>query len=311
MSSEAARVTPADGSPSGLRVWVLAARLPTLTAAVAPVAVGTGVAIHDEVFSLVPALAALLGALAIQVGANLANDVSDFRRGADTAERIGPPRVTQLGLLSQRQVLTAMWVAFGVASLAGVYLTAVAGWPVVAAGVASILAAIAYTGGPWPFGYRGLGEVFTFVFFGLVAVAGTYYVQAETLSAGAVAAGVPVGLTVSAILIVNNVRDIRTDAVAGKRTLAVMLGRRLSRWQFSLTLALAWLTALALWPVGFGPQALLALLALPLAIGPLRAVLRSEDGPTPQRRAARHRAAAPRLRPADRRRRGALTGWPS
>ena len=280
MSSEAARVTPADGSPSGLGVWVLAARLPTLTAAVAPVAVGTGVAVHDEVFSLVPALAALLGALAIQVGANLANDVSDFRRGADTAERIGPPRVTQLGLLSQRQVVAAMWVAFGVATLAGGYLTAVAGWPVVAAGVASILAAIAYTGGPWPFGYRGLGEVFTFVFFGLVAVAGTYYVQAETLSAGAIAAGVPVGLTVSAILIVNNVRDIKTDAAAGKRTLAVMLGRRLSRWQFGLTLALAWLTALALWPVGFGPQALLALIALPLAIGPLRAVLRSEDGPT-------------------------------
>ena len=281
MSSEAgaARVT-ASSNPSGLKVWVLAARLPTLTAAVAPVVVGSGVAIHDEVFTLAPALAALLGALAIQVGANLANDVSDFRRGADTAERIGPPRVTQLGLVSQRQVLAAMWIAFGVATLAGVYLTAVAGWPVVAAGVASILAAIAYTGGPWPFGYRGLGEVFTFVFFGLVAVAGTYYVQAGTLSAAALAAGVPVGLTVSAILIVNNVRDIETDAAAGKRTLAVMLGRRLSRWQFSLTLALAWLTALALWPIGFGPQALLALIALPLAIGPLRAVLRSEDGPT-------------------------------
>lgn len=280
MNSEAARATTADGSPSGLGVWVLAARLPTLTAAVAPVVVGSGVAIHDGVFALGPALAALLGAIAIQVGANLANDVSDFRRGADTAERIGPPRVTQLGLLSQRQVLTAMWAAFGVATLAGVYLTAVAGWPVVAAGVASIAAAIAYTGGPWPFGYRGLGEVFTFVFFGLVAVAGTYYVQAETLGIEVLAAAVPVGLTVSAILIVNNVRDIETDAAAGKRTLAVMLGRRLSRWQFSLTLALAWIVAVALWPVGFGPQALLALIALPLAIGPLRAVLRSEDGPT-------------------------------
>ena len=157
-------MTSSNGGPSGLKVWVLAARLPTLTAAIAPVAVGTGVAVHDDRFSLGPALAALLGALAIQVGANLANDVSDFRRGADTAERIGPPRVTQLGLLSQRQVLTAMWVAFAVATLVGLYLTAVAGWPVVAAGVGSILAAIAYTGGPWPFGYRGLGEVFTFVF---------------------------------------------------------------------------------------------------------------------------------------------------
>ena len=282
MSSEAAerRVTSPQGGPSGLKVWVLAARLPTLTAAIAPVAVGTGVAVHDGRFSLWPALAALLGALAIQIGANLANDVSDFRRGADTAERIGPPRVTQLGLLSQRQVLTAMWVTFAVATLAGVYLTAVAGWPVIAAGVGSILAAIAYTGGPWPFGYRGLGEVFTFVFFGLVAVGGTYYVQAEILTFEVLAAAVPVGFTVSAILIVNNIRDIETDAVAGKRTLAVMLGRRLSRWQFSATLALAWIVAVALWPIGFGPQALLALLALPLAIGPLRAVLRSEDGPT-------------------------------
>ena len=135
MSSEAAerRVTSPQGGPSGLKVWVLAARLPTLTAAIAPVAVGTGVAVHDDRFSLWPALAALLGALAIQIGANLANDVSDFRRGADTAERIGPPRVTQLGLLSQRQVLTAMWVTFAVATLVGVYLTAVAGWPVIAA----------------------------------------------------------------------------------------------------------------------------------------------------------------------------------
>ena len=263
-------------APSGLRVWVLAARLPTLPAAAAPVAVGTGVAVHDDVFALGPAGAALLGALAIQVGANLANDVSDFRRGADTAERIGPPRVTQLGLLSQRQVLTAMWGAFALATLAGVYLVAVAGWPVVAVGVASILAALAYTGGPWPFGYHGLGEVFTFVFFGLVAVAGTYYVQAEELTGAVFAAAVPVGLTVSAILMVNNIRDIETDAAAGKRTLAVLIGRRRSRAVFAGTVALAYLVAAALWPLaGFSAWTLLAWLSLPLAVGPLRTVLGS------------------------------------
>ena len=270
----------AAAAPSGLRVWVLAARLPTLTAAAAPVAVGTGVAVHDDVFALGPALAALLGALAIQVGANLANDVSDFRRGADTAERIGPPRVTQLGLLSQRQVLTAMWAAFALATLAGVYLVAVAGWPVVAVGAASILAALAYTGGPWPFGYHGLGEVFTFVFFGLVAVAGTYYVQAEELTGEVLAAAVPVGLTVSAILMVNNIRDIETDAAAGKRTLAVLIGRRRSRALFVGTVALSYLVAAALWPLaGFSARTLLAWLSLPLAVGPLRMVLGSEEGP--------------------------------
>lgn len=265
---------------SGLGVWVLAARLPTLTAAAAPVAVGSGVAIHDDVARLGPALAALFGALAIQVGANLANDVADFRSGADTAERIGPPRVTQLGLLSQRQVLAGMWTAFGMAALAGIYLVVVAGWPVVAVGLASIAAALAYTGGPWPFGYHGLGEVFTFVFFGLVAVVGTYFVQAEAVSGGAFAAAVPVGLTVSAILMVNNIRDITTDAAAAKRTLAVQIGRAPSRWLFLATLALAYLWPAGLWLSGaFSAWTLLAWLSLPLAVPPARAVLSSSDGP--------------------------------
>ena len=269
------------GAPSGLRVWLLAARLPTLGAAVAPVAAGSAVAVHDGAFRAGPAIAALLGALAIQVGANLANDRSDYRRGADTAERIGPPRVTQLGLLSERQVLAGAAAAFAAAALAGVWLIAAAGWPVAAAGAASILAAVAYTGGPWPFGYRGLGEVFAFVFFGPVAVAGSHYVQAERFAPEAAAAGVPVGLTVAAILMVNNVRDIRTDAAAGKRTLAVLLGRRRARALFAATLALAAAAAAALWPAaGFGAPVLLAWAALPLAIGPLRAVLRSEDGPS-------------------------------
>ena len=274
-------VATSEEHGSGLRIWVLAARLPTLTAAAAPVAVGSGVAIHDDVFALGPAAAALVGALAIQVGANLANDVSDFRRGADTVERIGPPRVTQLGLLTQRQVLTAMWVAFAVATLAGLYLVAVAGWPIVAVGVASILAALAYTGGPWPFGYHGLGEVFTFVFFGLVAVAGTYYVQAEELNAEVLAAAVPVGLTVSAILMVNNIRDIATDAAAGKRTLAVMLGRSRARALFVGTIALAHLWVAGLWLLGdFSGWVMITWLSSPgRVIVPTWAVLTKVEGP--------------------------------
>ena len=276
-----ASLPASEGTRSGLRVWVLAARLPTLTAAVAPVAVGTGVAIGDDVAALGPALAALLGALAIQVGANLANDVSDFRRGADSETRIGPPRVTQLGLLSERQVIAGMWTAFAAATLAGLYLVAVAGWPVVAVGLASIAAALAYTGGPWPFGYRGLGEVFTFVFFGLVAMAGTYYVQAEELTAGVLAAAVPVGLTVTAILMVNNIRDIETDAAAGKRTLAVMIGRPRARWLFVAMVASAYLWAAGLWLLGdFSAWTLLAWASLPLAIAPTRVVLTSIEGPT-------------------------------
>src|SRR5688572_23338902 len=145
-------------------VWRMAIRPPTLTAAIAPVVVGSAVAARDDLFRLGPASGALLGALALQVAANLANDVSDFRRGADTPARVGPPRVTQLGLRSERQVLFGLWVAVGVATLAGLYLTWFAGWPVIAIGLGSIAALLAYTGGPWPFGYRGLGEVFVFAF---------------------------------------------------------------------------------------------------------------------------------------------------
>ncbi|MGE5596010.1 MAG: 1,4-dihydroxy-2-naphthoate octaprenyltransferase, partial [Hyphomicrobiales bacterium] len=191
-----------------LQAWKLAVRLPTLPAAMAPVAVGTGAALGDSEFRLLPAVAALVGALALQVGANFANDVFDFRRGADTAERLGPPRVTQLGLLTQREVFAGMWAAFGVAFLAGIYLVAVGGWPIVAVGLASIVAAIIYTGGPWPIGYHALGDLFTFVFFGLAAVAGTYYVQAGEVSGVAWLAALPMGCTVTMILVVNNLRDI-------------------------------------------------------------------------------------------------------
>lgn len=214
----------------------MAVRLPTLTAAVSPVLVGTAMAFHDDAFRVLPALAALVGALALQVGANFANDVFDFERGADTADRLGPPRATQMGLLSPATMKVGMWAAFGAATLAGVYLVAVAGWPVAAAGIASIVGAIVYTGGPWPIGYHALGDVFTFVFFGLVATVGTYFVQAEEISGLAVLAAVPVGCTVTAILVVNNLRDIETDRRAGKRTLGVVMGDAGTRRWFAFLL---------------------------------------------------------------------------
>ncbi len=272
--------TVASGSrPGPVRVWLMAIRPPTLTAAVSPVIVGSAVAVRDGVFEVGPAVVALFGVLAIQIGVNLANDVSDFRRGADTEQRIGPPRVTQQGLLAERDVMVGMGIALALAALAGLYLAAVAGWPVAAVGAVSILAALTYTGGPWPYGYHGLGEFAVFVFFGVIAVAGTYYVQAGEVTTGVLAASVPVGLTVAAILVVNNVRDIDTDAVAGKRTLAVRLGRRLARAHFVATLSAAYLAAATLWLVGdFSAWTLLPWLSLPLAVAPAMAVVSSVEG---------------------------------
>ena len=266
--------------PSTARIWLMAIRPPTLTAAVAPVVVGTAVAMRDDVFHLGGASAALLGAIALQIAANLANDVSDFRRGADNADRIGPPRVTEQGLLTERQVLNGMLVAFAFAIVVGLYLASLGGWPIIAIGVAAMLAAVTYVGGPWPYGYRGLGEIFVFLFFGVVAVAGTYYVQAGEVTAGVLAASVPVGMTVTAILVVNNVRDIETDRAAGKLTLAVYLGRRYARWAYAAFVAGAYLAAAALWAIGdFSSLALLTLLSLPAAAGPMTIVLTRVDGP--------------------------------
>jgi 1,4-dihydroxy-2-naphthoate octaprenyltransferase len=267
--------------PSPIRTWILAIRPPTLTAAVAPVVVGSAVAVRDDVFAFGPALAALLGALAIQTGANLANDLSDFRRGADTEHRLGPPRVTQQGLLTEAQVARGVAIAFAFATLLGVYLTWVAGWEVIAIGCSSMLAALAYTGGPWPFGYRALGELFTFLFFGVVAVVGTYFVQAEQVTGEVLAASIPVGLTVTAILVVNNVRDIETDRAAGKRTLAVVLGRTRARALFVAIVVAAYLAAAALCLFGGFPWwTLLAWLSAPLAVAPAEAVLSRADGPS-------------------------------
>ena len=270
----------AAAAPTRFRVWLMAIRPPTLTAAVVPVAVGTAVAVHHGVRAPLAALAALVGALALQAGANLANDLSDFRRGADTEARLGPIRVTQRGLLTERQVMMGVVVSFAIATIAGLYLTYLGGWPIVAIGLASMLAALTYTGGPWPFGYRGLGEVFVFIFFGVVAVAGTYYVQAGNVTADVLAASVPVALTVTAILVVNNVRDIDTDRVAGKYTLAVYLGRRLARTELVVVVAGAYVAAGALWLLGgFSGWVLLSWLSVPAAALPVAVVLRRTDGP--------------------------------
>lgn len=263
---------------SPVRVWMLAARVRTLPAAAAPVIVGTGAAVGTGDFAFFPALAALLGALLLQIGANFANDLFDFLRGADTAERVGPVRVTQSGLLAPRQVRVGMWAVFGSAALIGLYLIRVGGWPVVLIGLTAILAAIAYTGGPFPLGYHGLGELFVFLFFGLAAVGGTYYVQAGRMEAIAWWAAVPMGLLAVAIIVVNNLRDRETDRAAGKRTLAVRLGERATRAEYAALVAAAYLVPPAMWATGAASAwVALALLSLPLVPVLLRR-LRGERG---------------------------------
>jgi len=271
----------AAGAPAGaLRLWIVASRPRTLPAAVAPVLVGTALAISFDEFQPLAFLAALVGSVFLQIGTNLANDYSDARRGADTEDRLGPVRVTAGGLMPPRSVLVGTYVAFGVAVLAGVYLTAVAGWEMLLVGALSIVAGVLYTGGPRPYGYAGLGELFVFVFFGLVAVVFTYYAQAEEFAWEAFVLAVPVGLLAAAILVVNNVRDLETDRRAGKRTLAVKLGRPRARTLFAAMLALAFATPVAL-PLAGGLSwwVLLALVALPLAPPLHRTVATRTDGP--------------------------------
>jgi len=259
----------------------MAARPRTLPAAVAPVLVGTSLAATEGTFKVLTFLAALIGALFIQVGTNLSNDYSDARRGADTEDRLGPVRVTAGGLVPPRQVLVATYVAFGVAVLAGCYLIATAGWELLLVGAASILAGVLYTGGPRPYGYEGLGEVFVFLFFGVVAVAGSYFAQVEELEWEALVLAVPVGLLASAILVVNNVRDLETDRRAGKRTLAVRLGRERVRVLYLAMLLLAFLTAPLPWVFGsLSPWLFLAWLAIPLAVPLVRTVRTRTDGPS-------------------------------
>ncbi len=265
----------------GLRIWLMAARPRTLPAAVAPVLVGTALAGYEHAFHPLRFLAALLGAIFIQVGTNLSNDYSDARRGADAEDRLGPVRVTAGGLVPPRQVLIATYVSFGLAVLFGVYLIVVAGWQLLLVGAASILAGVAYTGGPKPYGYEGLGEAFVFLFFGIVAVAGSFFVEVKTLNWEAFALAVPVGLLAAGILVVNNIRDIDSDRRAGKRTLAVRIGRERTRMMFAAIIYLSFVLAPVTWILGpLGPWVLLPWLSLPLAARLVRTVGNRTDGPS-------------------------------
>jgi 1,4-dihydroxy-2-naphthoate polyprenyltransferase len=273
--------TAAAATPNGIRIWLMAARIRTLPAAIAPVLVGTALAGWQHVFHPLRFIAALVGAIFIQVGTNLSNDYSDARRGADAEDRLGPVRVTAGGLVPPNQVLTATYVSFGVAVLAGVYLVVVAGWQLLLVGAASILAGVLYTGGPKPYGYEGLGELFVFLFFGIVAVAGSYFVQVKHLDWKAFALAVPVGLLASGILVVNNFRDIDSDRRAGKRTLAVRLGRERTRTMFAAIVYLAFVLAPVTWVFGpMKPWVMLPWLTLPLAAQIVREVRNRTDGPS-------------------------------
>lgn len=274
---------PTASPPTPLRAWWLAIRPKTLTATIAPVAVGTALAFFTGAFEALPALAALAGGLLIQIGTNLANDVLDYRRGADTAERLGPTRVVQAGLLAPRTVAWGAAAAFGGAAVIGLYLVAVGGWPILILGLASIISGVLYTAGPYPLAYVGLGDVFVMAFFGIGAVAGTYYVQALDLHPAAILLGVAVGAMSVGILTVNNLRDIETDRAAGKHTLAVRMGEARTRSYFAVVIALAFAVplllvipgGLSLAPgpgIGVGPGVLLVLVAAPIAWIPVQRV---------------------------------------
>jgi 1,4-dihydroxy-2-naphthoate octaprenyltransferase len=266
---------PALPAPGSFGAWLLASRPKTLSAASVPVAVGTACAHAAGEVRVAPALAALGGALCLQIGANFANDVYDYEKGADTSERLGPVRAVQAGLLEPAAVRRGMLVVFALALLFGAYLTSVAGPAIVVIGVLSILSAIAYTGGPYPLGYNGLGDLFVFVFFGLVAVCGTAFVELGRVPELSLWAALPVGSLSTAILVVNNLRDRETDARAGKRTLAVRLGRRAAVAEYWLLVGVAYAVPLALVGLGeLGAWTLLPLSTLPLAVALVRGVTR-------------------------------------
>ncbi len=261
----------------------MAARPRTLPAAIAPVLVGTAAAVEwaGELPRVWAFFAALIGSVFIQIGTNLANDYSDAKRGADTADRLGPVRVTSSGMVAPQRVLVATWVAFGVAVACGIYLTVVAGIVILLIGAVSIAAGVLYTGGPRPYGYAGLGEVFVFLFFGLVAVNGSYYVQVEELAALPLGLSISVGFLATAILVVNNVRDIETDRRAGKMTLAVRMGRASAVGLYRMLVLGAFVVLPIALVAGDGSLLpLIGLLALPLAVPPLRTMSNRTDGPS-------------------------------
>ena len=270
MSSAPAPVSRIDAParrPSAASVWWHAARPNTLPAALAGVIVGLGAGLGvGAPFRVDTALGCIAVALLLQVLANFANDLSDFRKGADTEARQGPVRVAAAGLVTPRQLELAIAITIAAACLVGLWLAYVGGPVLIGLGVLAVVAALAYTGGPWPYGYRGLGEVFVFLFFGVVAVVGTAYLQAGRLEPVFFAASVPVGALTTAILVVNNLRDIPTDREAGKRTIAVMVGERGAQWEWLAFVAAAFVTPVALVAAGRSWAVLAALATLPMAV---------------------------------------------
>lgn len=265
--------SPTAQRPSAIKIWLMAIRVPTLPAAVVPVLVGTATAFASGTWQPLGFLAALVAALLIQIGTNLANDYFDHLKGADTEDRLGPTRVTQSGLLAPHVVRNAMIISFVLAALCGIYLIYLGGWPILLIGVLSIAAGVLYTGGPFPLGYNGLGDVFTFIFFGIVAVVGTDFVHTGEWRAVAFLASLPVGMLVTAIIVVNNLRDAPTDRQAGKRTLAVIYGESFARTEYALLVIGAYVVLPVVWMWGgAAPFVVLAWLSAPLAIRLLEAV---------------------------------------
>jgi 1,4-dihydroxy-2-naphthoate octaprenyltransferase len=264
-------MTLSTAAAKRIRTWCMAIRPRTLPAAVAPVLVGTAAAAGDGALRPLPALAALAGALWLQIAVNLANDYFDGSRGIDTNRRLGPIRATQSGLIAPARVLGAMWLALALAGICGVYLAFAGGWPVVAIGLASIAGVLGYSGGPYPLASHGLGDLFVFIFFGPVAVCGTYYVQALTLTGNVVLWAIPPGLQIAAILVVNNLRDRETDAETGKHTLAVMIGPRWTRIEYAVLVLAAYTLPPLILARGRGSGfILLPLLTLPMGVRSIR-----------------------------------------
>lgn len=263
---------------SGFQAWVLASRPKTLPAAAAPVIVAAGVAYYEQVFVAWVSLVALAAALLLQIGANFANDLFDYQRGADNENRLGPLRVTQAGLLTPRQVAVGMVLVFSLASILGLLLIIRAGWPILIIGALAIVAAVAYTGGPLPYGYFGFGELFVFLFFGLAAVCGTYFAQAGGVSPLAVWASIPMGCLSTAILVVNNLRDIPTDRQAGKVTLAVRFGPDLTRLVYDLLLTIAYLSPIFMILISDAPIWILLVYLSILPLVRVRKIVRQAHG---------------------------------
>jgi len=258
---------PAPNQLSGWQKWLLAARPKTLPAAASPVIVGSALAFADDHFKIFPAAACLLAALLLQIGSNLANDVFDYEKGADAGDRLGPTRVTQAGWLTPRQVKGGMGLVFGLTAIIGLYLIFEGGWPILVLGVAAILSAIAYTGGPFPLGYHGLGDFFVFIFFGLAATAGTYFVQAGSVSTSVWGMAIAMGFLTVNILVVNNLRDIENDRKVAKKTLAVRIGARGAQIEYFVLMMSAYLIPTLLW-LGqlISPWGLLTWLSFPGAL---------------------------------------------